>query len=92
MVEIQLVRILSKKSNIPFYVIPVSTQQKNSGDAVPFEVGPSEFVSLIRNAEYVVTDSFHGMAFSVNYNIPFIFCEKSFGTGAKSVFIWWCGA
>lgn len=65
------VRILSKKSNIPFYVIPVSTQQKNSGDAVPFEVGPSEFVSLIRNAEYVVTDSFHGMAFSVNYNIPF---------------------
>lgn len=65
------VRNLSKKSNIPFYVIPVTTQQKNGGNAVPFEVGPSEFVSLIRNAEYVVTDSFHGMAFSVNYNKPF---------------------
>lgn len=65
------VRTLSKKLNIPFYVIPVTIQQKNGGNAVPFEVGPSEFVSLIRNAEYVVTDSFHGMAFSVNYNIPF---------------------
>ena len=65
------VRILSKKLNIPFYVIPVTVRQKNGGNAVPFEVGPSEFVSLIRNAEYVVTDSFHGIAFSVNYNKPF---------------------
>lgn len=65
------VRTLSKESNIPFYVIPVTARQKNSGNVVPFEVGPSEFVSLIRNAEYVVTDSFHGMAFSVNYNKPF---------------------
>ena len=65
------VRTLSKKLNIPFYVIPVTTRQKNGDNAVPFEVGPREFVSLIRNAEYVVTDSFHGMAFSVNYNVPF---------------------
>ena len=65
------VRTLSKKSNIPYYVVPVTTRQKNMGNIVPFEVGPSEFISLIRNAEYVVTDSFHGMAFSVNYNKPF---------------------
>lgn len=65
------VRALSKESNLPYYVIPVTLRQKNDSNAVPFEVGPSEFVSLIRNAEYVVTDSFHGMAFSVNYNIPF---------------------
>ena len=65
------VRTLSKKLNIPFYVIPVTTRQKNGSSSVQFEVGPSEFVSLIRNAEYVVTDSFHGMAFSINYNIPF---------------------
>lgn len=65
------VRMLSKKIKIPFYVIPITRKQKKSKDVVPFEVGPREFVSLIRNAKYVCTDSFHGMAFSINFNIPF---------------------
>ena len=33
---------------------------------------PEEFVSLIGNAEYVVADSFHGIAFSINFNKNFI--------------------
>ncbi len=65
------VRLLSKTMRVPYYVIPVTQKQKNSEECVPFEVGPREFVSLIRNAKYVVTDSFHGMAFSINYNISF---------------------
>lgn len=65
------VRALSEKMNLPFYVIPQTVQEKKNEHAVPFEVGPREFVSLIKNATYVCTDSFHGMAFSINYNIPF---------------------
>ena len=34
-------------------------------------VGPKEFLSLIYNAECIVTDSFHGTAFSVIFNKPF---------------------
>lgn len=34
--------------------------------------GPSEFVSLIKNAKFVVTTSFHGTAFAINYNVPFV--------------------
>lgn len=34
-------------------------------------VGPREFLSLIRNAEYVITDSFHGTVFSIIFNINF---------------------
>ena len=34
-------------------------------------VGPREFLSLIKNAECVITDSFHGMAFSIVFNIDF---------------------
>lgn len=34
--------------------------------------GPAEFVSLFMNATFVVTNSFHGTAFSVNFNIPFV--------------------
>ncbi len=70
------VKELSKKLSVPYYVIPVTREQKNSNNCVPFEVGPCEFVSLIKNAKYVVTDSFHGTAFSVNYNIPFVVFKR----------------
>lgn len=65
------VRALSAKMNMSYYLIPVTQRDKKDKHAVPFEVGPREFVSLIRGAQYVCTDSFHGIAFAVNYNIPF---------------------
>lgn len=34
-------------------------------DEKPYDVGPSEFINLIRNAEYICTDSFHGCVFSI---------------------------
>jgi hypothetical protein len=34
--------------------------------------GPAEFVGLFQNASFVVTNSFHGTAFSVNFKIPFL--------------------
>ena len=34
-------------------------------DEKPFNVGPSEFMNLIRNAEYICTDSFHGCVFCI---------------------------
>ena len=34
-------------------------------DEKPFNVGPSEFVNLIRHAQYVCTDSFHCCVFSI---------------------------
>lgn len=36
-----------------------------------YDVGPREFISLYNRAVYVITDSFHGTAFSLNFNIPF---------------------
>jgi hypothetical protein len=34
-------------------------------DVVPYNIGPGEFINLIRNAEYICTDSFHGTVFSL---------------------------
>lgn len=43
-------------------------------DIAPYDVGPGEFVNLIRNAEYIFTDSFHGSIFSIlNRKLFFIF-------------------
>ena len=38
------------------------------GDYAPYEVGPEEFVNLIRGAEYVCTDSFHGSLLSLMHH------------------------
>lgn len=35
------------------------------------DVGPIEWLQEIQNAEYVVTNSFHGVAFSINFNRNF---------------------
>ena len=35
------------------------------------DAGPQEFISIFNSAVYVITDSFHGTAFSINFNIPF---------------------
>ena len=40
-------------------------------DETPYDIGPAEFLNLIRNAEYVCTDSFHGTVFSLINNVNF---------------------
>ena len=40
------------------------------------DIGPEEFVSLIKNAKAVYTDSFHGVALSINYGREFYTCRR----------------
>lgn len=40
---------------------------------------PEEFLGWIKNARYIITDSFHGTAFSIIFKKQFIFCNG--GTG-----------
>lgn len=59
---------LSKQTRLPVYYIPVNWKDFNKSNNLLWEVGPSEFLGLIANAEYVCTDSFHGTIFSVNFH------------------------
>ena len=44
------------------------------GDEAPYDIGPDKFMDLIRNAEYICTDSFHGSVFSLlNHKQFFVF-------------------
>lgn len=40
-------------------------------DYTPYDIGPAEFLNLIRNARYVCTDSFHSTVFSILYKKEF---------------------
>ena len=57
---------LSKETGLPIVSIHQYVDADlDFGDVSVTDAGPAEFVDLIRNAEYVCTDSFHGSVFSI---------------------------
>lgn len=52
-------------------------------DETPYDIGPSEWINLIRNAEYVCTDSFHGTVFSLINNTKFFTFERYSNKNSK---------
>lgn len=71
----KFVKKLSAIWNLQIVEIPVWVLPDQQPD-MPFEAGPCEFVSLIKHASFVCTDSFHGMAFAVNYRVPFFVFKR----------------
>lgn len=45
-------------------------------DEVLRDVGPEEFIYLISQASFIVTDSFHGVAFSIIFEKQFVFSDE----------------
>lgn len=64
---------IGKEYNLKVYRIckRAYANTQNKGIINILDAGPAEFLSLIHNATYVITNSFHGTAFSINFNIPF---------------------
>ena len=56
----------------------------NFGDIRPYNVGPKEFLNLIRNAEYICTDSFHGTCFSILNHKKFFTLNRFSNTHSQS--------
>lgn len=70
------VKKLSDKTGLKVLAIPVSYLDIDNSQYEKCWVGPGEFLTLIRNAEYVCTDSFHGTMFSINFGVKFYsFCK-----------------
>jgi len=49
-----------------------ATNAKKPNRRMFYEAGVEEFLSLVKYAEYVVTNSYHGMIFSIQYRRPFV--------------------
>jgi len=72
-----------KNKKVTVYYIPFVKNQYNTFDGeeennmLPlWNIGPAEFLSLIKNAEAIITDSFHGAVFSIIFNKQFIVFER----------------
>lgn len=70
---VKLALRISKQYNLKVYRIckRAYANTHNEGIINITDAGPAEFLSLIYNATYMITNSFHGTAFSINFNIPF---------------------
>lgn len=53
-------------------------------DLTYYDIDPQEFVWLLANAEAVFTDSFHGTAFSLNLQKPFVVFDRVEGGASMS--------
>lgn len=50
------------------------------------EFGPCDFLKLISKAKFVFTNSFHGLAFAINFNVPFAVGKTLKDFGKNSAF------
>ena len=61
---------IAKQNNLEvFNIMDMSDMDKFSTD-------PAEFIYLIKNAKIICTDSFHGTAFSIIFNKPYVLFER----------------
>lgn len=75
----QFASLLSEKKGIPIKVIALGMRRDLNAEYIK-SVGPKEFLELFANARYVVTNSFHGLAFAINMQVDF-FVEMLNGAG-----------
>ena len=74
---------LGKNLNLNIVTVPYacgefSFTDKNFGDLQVMDCSPAEWIWLIHNAEYVITDSFHGTVFSTIFEKKFLVVERQF--------------
>ena len=80
---IQAAKYISEKFNIPVYTIMTASNikeikflEKNGIIVEKVKTSPSDFLNYFRYASYVVTESFHGTAFSLIFERPFVCVSK----------------
>jgi len=69
--QIRLAKLLQRETGYRIILISTPMAKKSPGLDL-FIPEPPEFVNLFMNASIVVTDSFHGTAFSIRFKKPFL--------------------
>ena len=71
-IDLPIAKIIEFCQNQGFEVKYVESQGRNENIPNKIYATVEEWIALIRNAAYVITNSFHGTAFSIIYHKPFL--------------------
>ena len=63
---------LAKEKNLQIIEISLRATNADKGHIMRYDAGVEEFLSIIKNASFVVTNSFHGLIFAVQYRRPMV--------------------
>ena len=63
---------VAKEKALPLLRVSSMLHQITREGKIKLLPTPGKFLSYIKNAEYFITDSFHGTAFALIFNIPFV--------------------
>lgn len=76
---LELARKVAKERNLKIVRICRDAYPEHSGSDIQeiLTAGPSDFIGLFAKADFVVTNSFHGTVFSINFSKPFYSVIKS---------------
>lgn len=80
------IETLQKKANIPVLVISdvlINRDYAKKNVFLRGGVGPAEWIYLIHHADYIVTNSFHGMIFSFIFNKQVKIADSNDGTFSR---------
>lgn len=69
---IEAAKRVSARLGLPVYNIVPPPRGMFCGIPRKLDVGPCEFLSMVKHAEFVVTNSFHGTAFSTTFEKPYV--------------------
>lgn len=58
------------------HIVEYVDSDETYADSLPYGVGPSEFLYLLKNAEFVCTDSFHATVFSLQFHKQFFVFDR----------------
>lgn len=68
----EIYKYYKTEMKLPVLKIMLNTYKNKGVDKVIAGPTVEEYIQLIDNAELVITDSFHGLAFSINMETPFV--------------------
>lgn len=67
---------VAKDNNLKLKIINARFSKNSFKKGTVIDAGPEEFLNIIKNAELVCTDSFHGTVFSIIYGKKFICIDR----------------
>lgn len=77
----------AQKAGLKLMRVSPLLHQFTRGGKFVYAPSLSRFISLIKNASYLITDSFHGTVFSINFNTPLVTILPKTGTSSRNLSI-----
>lgn len=75
---------VAQEMGLPLYRVSASFHQVTRGGSFKYLPDIETFLSYIKNAKCIITDSFHGTAFAINLNVPFVEVLPNNSTGTRN--------